>query len=148
MDLYGKLNKETIQKEYSGNTTETIKVIVNNQTNSISAELIQKRYLHNISFRFDTEDEFSSGLVLIKVLNKSNLSIDFQGLKNYLSNFLSDGVPYSSTGYILTVGDINKVIYGVTLHDSNLAIQYVTTNDISILDVLNVTEFTDTIVEI
>lgn len=148
MDLYGKLNKETIQKEYFGSTSETIKVTVNNQTNSISADLIQKRYLHNISFRFDTEDGFSSGLVLIKVLNKSNLSIDFQGLKNYLSNFLPDGVPYSSTGYILSVGDTNKVIYGVTLYNSNLAIQYVTTNDISIIDVLNVTEFTDTIVEI
>ena len=39
MDIYGKLNNETVKKEYVGSTTDTAKVKVDNQTNVISAEV-------------------------------------------------------------------------------------------------------------
>jgi len=39
MDIYGKLNNETVKKEYVGSTTDTAKVKVDNQSNTISAEV-------------------------------------------------------------------------------------------------------------
>lgn len=39
MDIYGKLNNETVKKEYVGSTTDTAKVKVDNQSNVVSAEV-------------------------------------------------------------------------------------------------------------
>lgn len=39
IDIYGKLNNETVKKEYSGGKSDTANVIVNNGTNTITAEV-------------------------------------------------------------------------------------------------------------
>ena len=151
MDLYGKLNKEIIQKEYSGGTSDTIVVIVDGKTNIISAKLLKKQYLHTISFKFDTELEYSNGLVSLTVITNSNIPLDFDGLKDYF-NYLSDGFPYSANGYFINLNTNNeettKIVYGITKYDVDLAICYIGGNETSIINILNTTEFNDIVREI
>ena len=62
--IYGETNKQTIQKEYQGKDTETAKVIVDNENNTISVDVIGGG---------------SSGFIIV---NGANITVEKQQLFN------------------------------------------------------------------
>lgn len=89
--IYGETNKQTIQKEYQGKDTETAKVIVDNENNTISVDVIG--------------GGGSSGFIIV---NGANITVEKQQLFNPIAGIYRDA--YACT---VTNQDIeeNKTIF-------------------------------------